>query len=71
MGAGPFFDPMANEITINFAEDTDIFTFSSSNLPIDSVLSLARDLNTPVNSPTNFAGDTGQIELIFAAGYED
>jgi hypothetical protein len=46
--------------TINYA-GVDIWNYGA--VPTDGVHSLARNGSTPVNSPTNFAGDAGEIEL--------
>ena len=48
--------------TLNFG-GFDIFTIGSGLLPTDGVLSLNRNLTTGQNSPTNFAGTTGHIDL--------
>lgn len=39
------------------------WTYSSGQLPFDGVLSLNADHTTGVNSPTNYAGDTGSIDV--------
>ncbi len=39
----------------------DSVTFTDGQLPLDGVLSLNRDGTTGVNSPTNFAGETGSV----------
>ncbi len=44
--------------SVNFA-NVDILSYSS--LPTGGVLSLNRDMSTGINSPTNFAGNTGSI----------
>ncbi len=49
--------------TLNFAATSDILTFGSGVLPTDGVLSLDGNLSTGTNSPKNFAGDTGSIDL--------
>ena len=53
-----FFDPSASTITIDFAA-VDAVTFSSVDLPVDGIRSLNADLTTGLNSPTNFAGQSG------------
>lgn len=58
-----FFDPEADTITLNFAENSDTFTFSCTDLPTDGTLSLLTTFSTAVNSPENFAGDTGELML--------
>ncbi len=45
--------------SLTFAGGFDVFTYAS--LPTDGVLSLNRDMSTGINSPTNFAGNTGSI----------
>ena len=37
-------------------------TFGTGQLPTDGVTSLNQDLSTGVNSPTNFAGETGSVD---------
>jgi hypothetical protein len=59
-----FFDTVADTITLVSA---DSLAFTSGELPIDGVMSLNEDFGginraTAVNSPTNFAGDTGSID---------
>lgn len=56
-----FFD--VNGDTIRYAGATDVFTFGSGALPINGTLSLNRDLSTGLNTPTNFAGQVGSINL--------
>lgn len=52
---------------VNIAGDSiyyvpyDTVTFTSGQLPTDGVNSLFRDLTTGVNSPTNYAGETGSV----------
>lgn len=41
----------------------DFFTFGSGLLPVDGVLSLNKNLTTGTNSPTNFAGQTGEVNV--------
>jgi len=48
--------------TINYA-GVDIWNYGT--VPTDGVHSLARNGSTPVNSPTNFAGDAGELALDF------
>lgn len=64
-----FFDPNASSITINFA-GVDALTFSGAMLPKDGVNSLvdaspagAPNLGPATNSPRNFAGAIGSINL--------
>jgi hypothetical protein len=49
--------------TLDYASGTDVFTFTSGQLPLDGVASLFADLTTGTNSPKNFAGTSGSIEL--------
>jgi hypothetical protein len=65
-----FFNPNATSVTINFSGGTDVVTFSGALLPKDGVMSLtdqspagATNLMAGVNSPTNFAGAAGSINL--------
>lgn len=46
---------------LNFAENSDIFTYGVGELPLDGVKSLNRNKTTGNNSPTNFAGQTGSV----------
>jgi hypothetical protein len=64
-----FFNPNASSITINFA-GVDALTFSGAMLPKDGVNSLidaspggAPNLGSALNSPKNFAGAQGSINL--------
>jgi hypothetical protein len=66
---GPFFDPGATSITIDWG-GFDTLVFSGSALPTDGAASLTDTTPTaaptPVsgpNSPTNFAGTVGQLAL--------
>lgn len=52
-----------NGDSINYAGGLDILTFGLGVLPTDGVVSLNRDLTTGTNSPTNFAGAIGSIDL--------
>lgn len=69
-----FFDPNATTITLDFGPGQDMVTFSSTDLPVDGMTSLNPDLTTGVNSPTNFNGDQGSVDvpvdLIFADSLE-
>jgi hypothetical protein len=65
-----FFNPNASSITINFAHSTDIVTLAGSLLPKDGVNSLtdqspagATNLVAGANSPTNFAGTVGSVNV--------
>lgn len=64
-----FFNPNAASISINFAS-VDTTTFAGSALPKDGIKSLtdqspsgAHNLVAGVNSPTNFAGAVGSINI--------
>lgn len=66
---GPFFDPAATSITINFV-DADTLTFAGDDLPTDGTASLTDsnpdgppDLGQGASSPTNFAGSVGALTL--------
>ncbi len=48
--------------TINFAS-VDAVGFGIGDLPLDGLLSIDRNLVTSPNSPTNFAGQSGQVVL--------
>ncbi|MBI2432438.1 MAG: hypothetical protein HYV26_06165 [Candidatus Hydrogenedentes bacterium] len=50
-----------NGDTLNFA-DVDLLTFGSGVLPTDGVNSMNASLASQVNSPTNFAGQSGSIQ---------
>ena len=39
------------------------WSYAKGQLPLDGILSLNVDYTTDVNSPTNFAGDTGSVKL--------
>ena len=68
-----FLNPNAASITINFAHGFDVTTFAGSLLPkdgvnslTDTVLSTVGDTDNfvvGVNTPTNFAGVTGSVNL--------
>jgi MYXO-CTERM domain-containing protein len=69
LDCGPFFDPNASSITIDFAGFDDI-TFLGSELPTDGTASLTdsdlgagQDLASGASSPTNFADDAGAMAL--------
>ena len=52
-----------NGDTINFA-GVDAVAFVMGQLPLDGLLSIDRNLVTSPNSPTNFAGEIGQVEPV-------
>jgi MYXO-CTERM domain-containing protein len=63
---GPFFNPAATSITINFV-GADSVTFTGASLPKDGINSLndtgAVTLVSAANSPENFAGTDGALNL--------
>ncbi|HEX6963302.1 MAG TPA: hypothetical protein VF175_15655 [Lacipirellula sp.] len=70
--SGNLFDPDAATIEFNFAHDFDILTVSGSQIPKDGVNSLHDADTTPfgpdvlstgVNTPVNFAGQAGSVNL--------
>ncbi|HSJ96274.1 MAG TPA: hypothetical protein VLC53_04330 [Myxococcota bacterium] len=70
LDCGPFFDPGADSITIDWANGFDTLVFSGAVLPTDGATSLtdttptaAPTLVSGPNSPTNFAGTVGQLAL--------
>lgn len=58
----PFFFSTSGD-TIVYGPNYDIFTFTGGELPTDGVTSLNRDGSTGINSPTNYNGDTGSIDV--------
>jgi len=56
-----FFDPASDEI--HYRDTIDIFTVPSGGMPTDGLHSILTDLSTPVNTPTNFAGVQGTVNL--------
>jgi hypothetical protein len=59
----PFIGVNVDETLTYFpAGQYDTFYFAAGQLPVDGLLSLSRDLTTGVNSPTNFAGETGSVD---------
>ena len=65
-----FFNPNAASITIRFGFDYDVLTFAGSLLPKDGVMSLvdhnpagASHLVPETNSPKNFAGQSGSVNI--------
>ncbi len=59
-----FFDPAGDTISLRSGSTfppVDSFTFS--NVPTDGIQSLSRDGTTGINSPTNFAGQIGSIDV--------
>jgi len=71
---GPFFDPNATTITISFLASSDSMSFSGATLPKDGINSLTdanatgfpnnpNNVSASVNSPTNFLGNAGQVNV--------
>lgn len=61
-----FFDPSGDEL--RWRTTLDAYSFTSQQLPTDGIHALQRsDGSTPVNSPTNFAGQTGSVDASTAA----
>jgi hypothetical protein len=59
-----FFDPADDRLV--YRQHRDILTIPAATMPTDGIHSLERefstgDLSTPINSPTNFAGETGSV----------
>jgi hypothetical protein len=58
--AANFFDTTGDTMTIEWY---DTITFNDGDVPTDGVNSMNYDFSTGVNSPTNFAGTTGTVDL--------
>jgi hypothetical protein len=72
LASGSFFNPNASNITFDFAHGLDLLEITGSQLPKDGRTSLNDTNVTPgggdtlvtgVNSPTNFAGTLGSVNL--------
>jgi hypothetical protein len=72
LATGSFFNPNAANISFDFAHRTDLLEITGSQLPKDGQTSLVDtnvtpgggdNLVTAVNSPTNFAGAMGSVNL--------
>lgn len=64
-----FFATTGDTLTFMNTDDITIYdtiTFVSGELPLCGTLSMNDDKTTGTNSPTNFAGGTGPITIIFA-----
>ena len=65
--AAPFFDPDADSLSISFAASSgspfDVVNFSGSDLPNNGLDSLNPDLSSGRNTPTNFTGAMGRVDL--------
>jgi hypothetical protein len=73
-----FFDRTASTLELNFGPGQDVISLTGSDIPFDGLSSLNLLPATPVqvtNSPTNFAGNIGDIfvlpDTIFSNGFED
>jgi hypothetical protein len=77
--SGPFFNPNATSITIRFLGSGDQMTFSGASLPKNGYQSLTDtgafgvppgtpNIVVTTNSPTNFAGFAGSVNLITPDG---
>jgi uncharacterized repeat protein (TIGR01451 family) len=53
---------------LNFGPNFDIFTYNAGQLPLDGINSLNRNFATGVNSPQNFADQTGSVSCPLAVG---
>jgi hypothetical protein len=71
---GPFFNPNATSITISFLNSSDAITFAGATLPKNGLQSLTdanafgfpanpTNIGVTTNSPTNFAGNAGQVNV--------
>jgi hypothetical protein len=56
-----FFDPAGDEL--RYRTMLDILPLAPGALPVDGIHSLMRDGTTEINSPTNFAGVEGSIDV--------
>lgn len=69
-----FFDPNAANIQFDFGPGQDIINLTGADIPSDGLSSIDDGLNQATNTPTNFAGDTGEIfvdpDLIFASNFD-
>jgi hypothetical protein len=72
LAAGSFFNPNASSVTFDFAHGFDLLALTGSQIPKDGRTSLTDSNVTPgggdtmaagVNSPTNFAGAAGSVNL--------
>src|SRR5205085_12638588 len=66
----PFFNPNATNITISLTSSGDSISFLGASFPKDGVHSLtdtnlygAQNLVSGTNSPTNFSGQSGSVNL--------
>ena len=57
----PFFFSVTGD-SVSY-EPWDTLTFGAGELPIDGITSLNFDGTTGVNSPTNYAGETGSVDV--------
>jgi hypothetical protein len=56
-----FFDPAGDEL--RYRTSIDALTLPAEGFPVDGIRSYLRDGSVAVNSPTNFAGQTGSIDV--------
>lgn len=61
-GSVPFINIVGAANTVSYTP-FDAWTYGAGLLPTDGVHSLTRSLTTPCNSPTNYAGQTGTINV--------
>ena len=73
-----FFDRTADSIEFDFGPGQDVITVAGTDIAFDGISSLNLLPATPVhitNTPTNFAGDAGQIfiipDTVFSNGFEN
>jgi hypothetical protein len=70
-----FINPNAASILIDFGLGQDNMSFSNAQLPSDGINSIDRFLVQAVNSPTNFAGQSGSLnavdDSVFSNGFEE
>ena len=73
-----FFDRTATSLQLDFGPGQDIINLTGADIPFDGLSSLNLLPTTPVqitNSPTNFAGNIGNIfvlpDTVFSNGFED
>jgi hypothetical protein len=60
LGSIPFFSVAGDSVTY---QPWDTMDFSATTVPTDGITSLNFDLTTGVNSPTNYAGESGSVDL--------
>ena len=60
-GSVPFFNK--NGDTVSYVPYDPTFTFGAGVMPTDGLHALAVGLSTPCNTPTNYAGQTGTVNI--------